>query len=197
MAGLVWRHRNRHVLGYRPACDRGSGLAMMSRLLRSFRAARARTDAGFTLAELLSVMVIMGVLGTAVSTLFISSIKTTQSTSTRLDQANAGRIAMDTITRVLRTAVMPASLASCSPSCGSQAAFIQGSAYKVAFYADIDNPDNAVGPSQVTFSVDASGNLIETVQPADAGSAATGYTWTPCTYRAPGCSLRQSLLATN
>jgi hypothetical protein len=90
---------------------------------------------------------------------------------------------------------LPSSLASCT-DCGASAAFIQGSPFKVAFYANIDNDDNAIGPSQVVFSVDASGKLIQTVQPADPGSASAGYTWTPCTLGAPGCRLRQTVLAT-
>lgn len=169
---------------------------MMGRLIATRRAIRAHVDAGFSLAEVLVVMLVMGILGSAVSALFIASIKTTESTSARLNQENSDRTAMDVMSRALRTAVLPSSLASCSPTCGATAAFIQGSAFKVAFYADIDNPNNTVGPSQVTFTVDASGNLMETIQPADAGSASTGYTWTPCTYGTAGCALRKKLLAT-
>ena len=102
---------------------------------------------------------------------------------------------MESMSRLLRTAVLPSSLATCT-SCGAQAAFIQGSAFKVAFYANIDNGGNTVGPSQVVFSVDASGTLTQTVQPPDPGSASVGYTWTPCTIGATGCQLRQTVLAT-
>jgi prepilin-type N-terminal cleavage/methylation domain-containing protein len=172
---------------------------MMSRTAAAVRRAKDR-ESGFSLAEVLVVMLVMGILGTAVSALFITSIRATTATSKRLDQSNAGRTAMDTITRALRTAVLPSSLANCpvtQPTCGSTDAFIQGGPFLVQFYADIDNPNNTIGPSQVTFSVDANGNLLETLQPPDPGSATTGYTWTACVYKAPGCSLRENLLATN
>lgn len=142
-------------------------------------------------------MLVLGILSTAVATLFIGSLRTTQSTQTRLEQENSARVAVEAMTRVLRTAVLPSSLASCSPSCGATAAFIEGTPTSVAFYADIDNTNNSVGPSQVTFSIDPANELVETVQPADPGSAATGYTWTPCTLGAPGCSLQKRVLATN
>lgn len=168
----------------------------MTRLvLRLLREARARRDAGFTLAELLVTMLVLGILMTAVSALFIADLKSTKTTAVRLKQTNQGRIAMESMSRIMRTAVLPSSLASCT-NCGATAAFIQGSPFKVAFYANIDNGDNAVGPSQVVFYVDASGNLIQTVQPADAGSASIGYTWTSCALGAVGCSLRQTVLAT-
>jgi prepilin-type N-terminal cleavage/methylation domain-containing protein len=154
-----------------------------------------RNDAGFTLAELLVSMLVLGILLTAVSGLFFANLKSTQTTSVRLKQTNQARTAMESISRILRTAVLPSSLASCT-NCGATAAFIQGSASKVSFYANIDNGGNVVGPSQVVFDVDAAGTLTQTVQPPDPGSAAVGYTWTTCTVGAPGCLMRRTVLAT-
>jgi prepilin-type N-terminal cleavage/methylation domain-containing protein len=165
------------------------------RAARTRRLARSGKDGGFTLAEMLCAMLVLGMLMTAVSALFIADMKSTETTNSRVSQANEGRVAMESMSRILRTAVLPSSLASCS-SCGATAAFIQGTAFKVSFYADINNDNNSTGPSQVVFKVDANGTLIQTVQPADPGSGATGYTWTSCTLGAPGCSLRQTVLAT-
>jgi prepilin-type N-terminal cleavage/methylation domain-containing protein len=162
-----------------------------------WRRSRARRDDdGFSLAEMLSTLVIMGVLTTIVSTMFITSMKATQSNAGRLDQQNSGRTAMEAMTRVIRTAVLPNSLAACS--CGYAVAFLAGTPTSMSFYADVDNSGNTVGPSQVTLSVNtATGDLVQITQPPDAGSglSAGGYTWTPCTYRAVGCSKRGKLLA--
>jgi prepilin-type N-terminal cleavage/methylation domain-containing protein len=162
-----------------------------------WRKSRAhRDDDGFSLAELLSTLVIMGVLTTIVSTMFITSLKASQSNAGRLEQQNWGRTAMESMSRVIRTAVLPSSLAACS--CGSAVAFISGTPNSMSFYADIDNANNTIGPSQVTISVDTvTGDLVQMTQPPDAGSGASagGYTWTACTYQAAGCLKRGKLLA--
>ncbi len=168
----------------------------MTRRLKSGVQRQSRNrDGGFTLAEVLVAMLTLGILLTAVSALFFANLKSTQTTSVRVKQTNQTRLAMESMSRILRTAVLPSSLASCT-NCGATTAFIQGSAFRVAFYANIDNGSNAVGPSQVVFAVDANGTLTQTVQPPDPGSASVGYTWTTCTLGAPGCSLRQTVLAT-
>jgi len=162
--------------------------------MRLRRLARDRGDAGFTLAELLCVMVALGVLTTAVAFLFVTDLKVTGQNKARLDQQNSGRLAMDSISRVLRTAVTPKSLASCGDSCGAAAAFMSGDAFKVSFYADINNDGGTVGPSEVTLSVDDDGVLRQTVRPADPGSAAVGFTW-DCTLGTAGCTMRTTVLA--
>jgi hypothetical protein len=64
----------------------------------------------------------------------------------------------------------------------------------VQFYADIDNPNNSIGPSRVTYTV-TNGNLIETVQKPDSPNPdASGYHY--CT-SGVGCVIRTQTLATN
>jgi hypothetical protein len=104
------------------------------------------------------------------------------------------------MTRALRTAVVPVQLS--DGACGSCTnAFISGGPFSVSFYADIDNPGNTVGPSQVVFAVDAAGHLTETIQPPDPSSVASGnFSWTgtnvpTCTPGAAGCLKRRMGLA--
>ena len=96
--------------------------------MRSLFAPRIRRrlalgDSGFTLSELLVTMLALGILMTAVSALFLANLKSTETTSARLKETNQGRVAMESMSRLLRTAVLPSSLATCT-SCGAQAAFI-------------------------------------------------------------------------
>jgi prepilin-type N-terminal cleavage/methylation domain-containing protein len=170
----------------------------MAALARISRRRRHVTegDDGFSLTEMLSTLVIMGVLTAIVSTMFITSLKATQSNAGRLEQQNSGRTAMESLSRIIRGAVLPSSLGTCSTTCSSgAAAFIQGNATSMSFYTDVDNSNNAYGPSQVTLSVSAGGVLTQTTQQADPGSASVGYTWTTCTYLAAGCSKRVVVLA--
>jgi prepilin-type N-terminal cleavage/methylation domain-containing protein len=150
----------------------------MIETLRRVRSRAARNDDGLTLVEMLSTLVIMGVLTSIISAMFITSMRAMHDNGIRLDQVNTGRTAMDTMTRVIRTSVLPSSLASCSGPCGPGAAFLTAAPTTMSFYADIDNANNAVGPTQVSIWVDASGNLFESLQRPDPGSAVTGYTWT-------------------
>jgi prepilin-type N-terminal cleavage/methylation domain-containing protein len=148
-------------------------------ILRRVRLRAARNDDGLTLVEMLSTLVIMGVLTSIISAMFITSVRAMHDNNIRLDQINTGRTAMDTMTRVIRTSVLPSSLASCAGACsGTGAAFLTATPTKMSFYADIDNSNNVVGPTQVAIWVDASGNLLESLQRPDPGSAVTGYTWT-------------------
>jgi prepilin-type N-terminal cleavage/methylation domain-containing protein len=149
----------------------------MMRIVRRLRRTSGRGEDGFSLVEMLSTMVVMGVLTSIVSTMLITSVKATHDNSIRIDQINSGRIAMESMTRVIRTAVLPASLASCASACGATTAFITATPTTMSFYADVDNAANAIGPSQIIINLDAAGNLTESVQRPDPGSATTGYTW--------------------
>jgi prepilin-type N-terminal cleavage/methylation domain-containing protein len=151
----------------------------MMAIIHRIRQRAGRSDDGLTLVEMLSTLVIMGVLTSIVSAMFITSVRAMHDNNIRLDQINTGRTAMDTITRVVRTSVLPSSLASCAGACSSgNTAFLQATPTSMSFYADIDNTNNTVGPTQVAIWIDAAGNLFESTQRPDPGSAPTGYAWT-------------------
>ena len=143
-----------------------------------------RDDDGFTLAEMVGAISILSVVLAMVMTMTISAQKSLGGNIARLDQVQQGRLAIESMTKTLRTAVRPTQLSATCTGC-DQAAFLQGDGRKVQFYANINNPANILGPSKVTYNVDASGNLIETIQPPNA-HAANDYNYQYCT-PGPSC----------
>jgi hypothetical protein len=166
----------------------------MMRILRSHRAA-VRGDAGVTLAEMSVTMLVLGMLIAALGAMVISGERITSGVKERLDQSNASTIAMQRMSRNLRTAVLQSQLTTaCIISACTDSAFLVGSPTQVSFYADVDNPKNTVGPSRVTYTVTA-GSLVETVQKPDSPVPdATGYHY--CNIGDAGCTVRTTTLAT-
>ncbi|HUR74272.1 MAG TPA: prepilin-type N-terminal cleavage/methylation domain-containing protein [Sporichthya sp.] len=97
--------------------------------------APARGDAGISLIEVLVGVVIMGVLGGLLTTLVVDMLKTSSGTSSRLTNVDSSRVALDDLTRGLRTAVRPEQInAGCTSNCDS--AFRSAGANEVTFYAN-------------------------------------------------------------
>lgn len=117
--------------------------------------------------------------------------------ASRLDSVMQARVAMDAITRVARTAIMPSQLgcAGCS-----SAAFIAGDEHSMSFYANVDSDqvlpssgNTTAGPSRVTYTVSGS-VLTETVQRPDLHDV-TDYNYTYCTPGTTGCAVRSRVVA--
>lgn len=160
---------------------------MMSRL-RSV--VRAGDDTGMSLVELSVTALIFSSLVTAVASLYIGSLQTATGTQRRLEEINDGRVAVSAMGRSLRTAILPSQLYDTSST--ETAAFIEATPESIRFYANIDNADNAIGPSKVTYRVVA-GQLQEVVQRPNAravGDRAFVY----CV-PGPGCPTRTKILA--
>lgn len=136
-------------------------------------------ESGFTLAETLTVMMILGIITALTFGAIIATQKTVRGSIARLDQTQQAKIGVESMTKNLRTAVLPSQILGSCASC-EDAAFLAGDWNKVQFYANINNPSNTVGPSKVTYALDASGTLKETIQPPDA-HAADDYDYTYCT----------------
>ncbi|MCW2678958.1 MAG: hypothetical protein JWM62_359 [Frankiales bacterium] len=160
---------------------------------------RPAGDAGMTMTELSASMLVLGIVLSAVATLVYGAGQLTSRNDARLDQVNQARQAMEAMSRTLRTAVLPSQLgATCSaaamatdPNC-AKAAFVQGTASSVQFFANIDNESNTIGPSKVSYTLN-NGSLVETIQRPDA-HAANVYSYSYC---APGptCPVRTRTLA--
>ena len=151
---------------------------------------RLTGQGGFTLVEMIVVTVILGVVLAAVQTTLIMTQKTVGQNASRIDQTQQAKLAVDAMSKTLRTAVLPA-LLGCQ-TCDSTA-FIQGTSNSVSFYANINNDSNAIGPSRVSYTVNANGDLVETIQPPDA-HAANNFSYTYCT-PGPGCTVLTRVLA--
>lgn len=147
------------------------------------RAARGRRDAGTTLTELLVVMVILGIVVAATAAVTIGLNRTTSQSIARQDLVDAARVGVERVSKTTRTAVKPSQLlSSCSTSCTEVDAFLQGGAFSMKFYANLDNAGNTVGPSQITYTIATSGAdagvLVEKVQRPDSNIPTTsGYTY--------------------
>ncbi|MDM7831226.1 PulJ/GspJ family protein [Cellulomonas edaphi] len=155
----------------------------------------ARGDRGNSLTEMLIVMLIFGVILAAVGTLTMGFTRSNSQNVSRQTQVESARMASETMSKYLRTAVMPSQLTSACTNC--QDAFVLGQDFAVQFYANIDNPGNSVGPSQVTYTVVQSGasagDLVEKVQIPDSNvPTSTGYIY--CNAEAgtasPACKAR-------
>jgi Flp pilus assembly pilin Flp len=160
-------------------------------LLRRLR----RDEDGVTLAELTVTIVVLGLLVSATVLMVSASMRVSSGNKERLDQSNSASIAMQRVSRTLRTAVLQSQLTTtCTLAICTESAFLKGTRTSVQFYADVDNPKNSVGPSRVTYDV-TGGVLTETVQKPDSPVPdANGYRY--CT-PGPGCNIRTTVLATD
>lgn len=151
------------------------------------RLRHAGADAGTTLAEMLVAMVLFSIILAAVLTISIGFTRTNQETIQRQDQVDVGRVAVEGMSKSLRTAVLPSQLiTNCTvTACTSDVAFLLGQDYAVRFYANLDNGDDKVGPSKVSYvlatSGSTSGTLTEKIQtPDNADPTKTGGYYTYC-----------------
>jgi type II secretory pathway pseudopilin PulG len=157
------------------------------------RAGRADgREVGLSLVELAVTMMIMGVVFAATATLVIGAQRTNAQTIARLDQIESARTGVERMSKTLRASVMPSQMLSTCAGCVEDA-FIRGEGYDVQFYSNINNPDNSVGPSRVTYTVVATGagvgNLVQTIQtPNSPIPIATGYQYcNPVVDLSPTC----------
>ena len=146
-------------------------------------------QSGFTLIEMVVVVAILGGVLAMVQSTSIMAFRDVATNATRLDQAQQAKVGTESMTKVLRTAVLPSQLLGSCTSC-DLAAFLQGTASSVSFYANVNNPNNTIGPSKATYSVDPAdtrGRLVETIQPPNAHALSdTNYQY--CVPSAPSCT---------
>ena len=156
-------------------------------------------DEGVTLIEL---MVVVGILGTVLAIVtqgLIVAQRSMADNASRLNGLSQTNVAIEDMTKVLRTAILPSQVQATCTLC-DVAAFISGDATSVQFYANVDNDGilpappatTDLGPRRVTFSV-ADGELTETVQKPNL-HAVTDFNFQYCT-PGPGCPVRRRVLA--
>lgn len=153
-----------------------------------------RKDAGLTLVELMVATAITGLVAILTTTLVIGVQRTNQENVLRQDQVDHARVAVEAMSRTLRSAVKPSQVTrACSVGCEDIEAFQQGSRFRVQFYANVDNENNAVGPRRVTYEVPLTGaeagTLVETVQRPNAADPSNGI-YQYCTPGSSGCADR-------
>ncbi len=167
----------------------------------SARQVRARLrpagpDDGFTLAEMLTVTSLMGIVFAIAFTAMIQAQTTVRGNADRLDQTQQAGLAMDAVSRTLRTAVLPSQIGGGS---ATTSAFVKGEWNKVSFFANVNNEDDLSGPSKATYELKTNAGtgvveLWESLQPSSGKDASTGE-FTYCTPGAAGCKVYTRVLA--
>jgi prepilin-type N-terminal cleavage/methylation domain-containing protein len=160
---------------------------MISFLRSRFR--RLGDQSGFSLIEMIVVISILGAVLAMVQAMSLSAFKDVGSNATRLDQAQQARAGIESMSKVLRTAVLPRQLLGSCTLC-DLSAFLQGTTNSVSFYANLNNLNNAIGPSKASYTVDPAdpkGTLVEVIQPPDA-HLATDTNYQYCVASAVTCT---------
>jgi type II secretory pathway pseudopilin PulG len=151
-----------------------------------------RRDSGQTLVELLVAMLVLGIITGMVSIVLIGANRTSNETSGRITSSANAKVAIDTVTKNLRTAVLPQLVAGATcPTCAT-VAFVQGTPTSVQFYANNNSDPTRLGPSKVTYTL-TDGVLTERMQKPDP-HAADVYTYTYCT-PGPSCVVSERVIA--
>jgi prepilin-type N-terminal cleavage/methylation domain-containing protein len=132
------------------------------------RRIRRTDDRGMTLVELLVSMGVFTVLGLAVMATTITTMRTTRNTSARNDDLNKVQVAMDAMTKYIRTAAQPPVPSGVAAS----TAMISAGPTDIQFYG-YDKPGAA--PSLIRYYVDGTNRLIEERTPTSQCTAP--YTW--------------------
>ncbi len=156
------------------------------------------TERGMTLVELMVTITLTSTVVAVVAGGLVTATKLMGSNSLRLQEVGENQVAIEAMTKTMRTAVEPRLLGAASDA----AAFIQGDAQQVAFYAALSSlvePTGAgmtqYGPVRVTYTL-TDGELVETYQLPDA-HLPSDHDYTYCTAGSTGCAVRTRVLAAN
>jgi prepilin-type N-terminal cleavage/methylation domain-containing protein len=151
----------------------------------------APVDAGLGLPELLVAMTLLGILTTIIATTSILGIRTSHDLQNRLEDSSQGEIGILSVSKVLRTAVLPDQLDDQACANCADTAIVRAGATQLSFYANLDNTGQ--GPSLVTISViedphhRGTAILQEKTQPPIPGTT-EGYHF--CDPAVAGCAVR-------
>lgn len=155
---------------------------------------RRSDDAGTTMAETIVVMMILGVVLAIVQGTVIVAQKTTRQVNGRIDSAGQAKVAIDTMSRSLRTAVLPQLLANGSEctACDSTA-FTSATPNSVTFYANTNTDQARLGPMRTSYTLLPNGDLRETLQKPNAHDPAV-YSYVYCD-PGPSCPTTSRIVA--
>jgi prepilin-type N-terminal cleavage/methylation domain-containing protein len=180
---------------------KGSGMeALRRRLATHDESAR---DGGYSLIEMMVVVGILSLILAMAMGMLITITKLQGQNGARINQSQQGKVATESMTKALRTAVLPKQLSATCSGC-DVAAFINGNVRSVSFYANLNNdytvsmsPSTITtnGPSKVTYTVAANGELSEVIRRPDPHRADDfNYQYT-CTAGSSGCKVSNRVIA--
>lgn len=153
-------------------------------MIRRLRSA-ARDERGMTLVELLVASSLGIIVLTAAFQILVVGMKGTQRVQSGVETVQRGRIAMENVTRELRSQI-------CLPTAtGPQPALLYADATSVSFYADLGDENLAPDLRQISFA----GNQITEKTFANSGTttapAFSGYPTTPARTRVLATDITQ------
>lgn len=159
---------------------------------RALREWRRHPDRGVSLMEVAVVMFVMGIVLVGVVS-FTTGVERSDGESVdRVDATEEARYAMQRMSSTIRHAVVPGSLGGVGA-----AAVVRADPSALTFYANLDNPDNTIGPSRVEYAL-ADGVLTQVVRRPVAGTRDTyctdGQTTGPCAGRTSTLVLGRDVL---
>ena len=154
-------------------------------------------DDGNTLPELLVAMGLFTLLTLLLTATSVLGYRIAANLQNRTDNATQGQLAIDAVSKVLRTAILPDQLADVSCVSCADTAIVAATRTQVSFYANLNNNGN--GPSLVTLQVvqdtnatQTSGKLVQTLQPPTSLGAGQ---YTFCNPASAGCVVQKRVLA--
>ncbi len=133
---------------------------------------QAGADDGFTMIEMMVVVGILGMVLAMALGMTITIARHMGVNGIRIDQSQQAKVAADSMTKSLRTAVLPKQLSATCTGC-DVSAFLSGDVRSVQFYANLTNDYTLVlapstittnGPSKISYSVASTGVLTETIR---------------------------------
>ncbi len=155
-------------------------------------------ERGMTLVELMVTITLTSTVVAVVAGGLVTATQLMGSNSLRLQEVGENQVAIEAMTKTMRTAVEPRLLGAASEA----AAFIQGDAKQVAFYAALSSlvePTGAgmtrYGPVRVSYRLTGD-QLVETYQLPDP-HLPSNRDYTYCTAGSTGCEVRTRVVAHN
>jgi type II secretory pathway pseudopilin PulG len=127
-----------------------------------------RDESGLTLVELLITMVLMGLVGSLVLSVYSTSANVVVDNDRRLDSVNIATIGMERVSKAIRAGTEIK-----QPSAQNLPAFRSVGQESVSFYSYLGSE-----PSLITFAINGNRELTETVVSADSSSTEPFWTFT-------------------
>lgn len=140
---------------------------MTARWRRIRREWRAHPDRGVSLMELTVVMFVFGLVLVGVVSLTTGIERSDSESAERVTATDEARHAMQQMSRTIRRSVVPSTLGGTG-----ERAVLRAEPNALTLYANLDNPDNTVGPSLVEYVLEG-GVLTQTVRRPVAGTRDT------------------------
>jgi len=159
---------------------------------------RQTADDGGSLAELLVAIGLFTLLTLLITATSVLGYRIAANLANRTDNATQGQIAVDAVSKILRTAILPDQLTEVSCTNCAETAIVQATRTQVSFYANLA-ATSSIGPSLVSLRVvqdtraaQTSGQLVQTLQPpTDLGGGKYSF----CNPATAGCAVQTRVLA--